>query len=60
MKLKDYLKKKKISCKEFARMLGVTPQTISNYNSGKSYPSRNTVKKIEKLTGGKVKQRDFN
>ena len=59
MDLRTYLFKNRISQVDFARMLGVARPTMNCYLSGKFMPSESTVKKIEKLTDGKVTVKDL-
>lgn len=40
-----------ISQKDAAKLLGVSPSTLRNYESGKTSPGWDTVRKIEKAYG---------
>ena len=59
MYLKDYLKSKKISQYRFAKMCGMNESTISLILQGKTFPTPETIKKIELATDGEVKANDF-
>jgi transcriptional regulator with XRE-family HTH domain len=48
-KIKDYRKAKNIKLYEMAKMLGVTRQTYTNYESGEFEPSFDTLLKISKI-----------
>lgn len=37
--------------KEAAKIIGISPDTLSNYERGKSYPDIKILKKIEKTYG---------
>lgn len=43
----------------FADAINVTPQMISAYCSGKSWPTRETMERIVRETGGAVTANDF-
>lgn len=43
----------------FARDIGVTPQMISAYCSGRIWPSKETMQAIVKYTDGDVSANDF-
>ncbi len=42
-----------------AEKLGVTPQTLSQYRTGKRRPSADAMKRIHDLTEGAVQPNDF-
>ena len=46
MKLKEYLKLNKISNKEFSKLIGITPVSLSRYISGERIPEKEIVLKI--------------
>jgi len=48
-KIKDYRKAKHIKLYEMAKLLGVTRQTYTNYESGDFEPSFDTLLKISKI-----------
>ena len=54
MLLELYLESRNIQHKEFAKMLEVTPASVSNYITRKRLPTLVIGRKIEKLTHGKV------
>ena len=54
MKLKEYLKLNKISNKEFSKLIGITPVSISRYISGERIPEKEIVLKIFEFTHGSV------
>lgn len=41
----------RLTQREAAKIIGVTPDTLSNYERGKSYPDIKILKKIEKAYG---------
>lgn len=43
----------------FAAKLGVSQVTINRYVKGKRFPDRDTILRIEELTGGAVKPADW-
>ena len=59
MKLKDFLDKKNMSMYSFAKLLGVTHQTISNIAILHKEPSLSVATRIEELTLGEVKCSDM-
>ena len=59
MKLKDYLKKNKITGKEFARLIDVSEVTVSGYVRGKGIPSNEVFERILDITKGEVTPNDF-
>lgn len=58
MTLAQFLKKQKISCEQFAQMMGVDRITVWRWRSGKAFPMRH-MEKITAKTGGKVTANDF-
>jgi len=52
--LKTYLESRNIERKEFAKMIGVSAATISNYLGYRRKPTLDIGRKIEKATKGKV------
>jgi transcriptional regulator with XRE-family HTH domain len=54
MNLKEYLEKKKISQREFAKKLRISNSTVAAISRGKR-PSKKTAAIIEAYTDGKVK-----
>jgi DNA-binding transcriptional regulator YdaS (Cro superfamily) len=59
MDLKIYLESRNIEHKEFAKMILVTPTTISNYIAGRRRPNIQIALRIEKVTNGKVTIKDL-
>ena len=60
MKLKDYIKEKHDgNASEFARMIGVSRQCVYYWINTLRIPSVRLIRKIEKLTGGKVTYKDW-
>lgn len=54
MDLKTYLESRNITRREFAKMLGVSACTISNYICWKRKPTLEIGRMIEKITNKKV------
>ena len=54
MKLKDYLKVRKMSQVEFAKLTGISKPAISNYIHGVRTPTLEIANKIFKFTKGAV------
>ena len=59
MKLKDYLRFKKIKNKTFAKLLKISPVSLSRYINGERFPEKETLIKIHNLTEGLVSPNDF-
>ena len=60
MKLKDYIEKNhKGNASEFARAIGVSRQCVNYWINALRVPAMRLVKKIEKLTSGKVTYKDW-
>ena len=59
MKLKDYLRFKKITNKTFASLLKVSPVSLSRYLNGERFPEKGILVKIYNLTEGLVSPNDF-
>ena len=59
MDLKIYLKMSGITHKEFAKMIGVSEASISNYIGWRRKPSSSIVARIEIVTKGKVTVHDL-
>lgn len=59
MKLKDYLKTKGISQKEFAREIDVSPQALGRYANGTRIPEPVSMSAIHDATDGWVTANDF-
>ncbi len=51
MTLKGARANKNLTQAEAAKILGISTETLSNYERGKTYPAVNIVKKIEELYG---------
>ena len=58
MQLKDYLKKKKLSQGEFARIMGVPQPTVFYWVHGR-IPNTDLLPKLFLITGGEVTANDF-
>lgn len=54
MDLKLYLDSRNLTHKEFARMLDISPSTLSNYVCWRRKPALDIARRIEKVTKGKV------
>jgi len=59
MKLSEYLKQKKLSKEQFARLLGCSRQAVHLWASGQQKPAFDYLMAIEETTKGKVKANDF-
>lgn len=59
MDLKAYLNLKKIEQKEFAKKIGVHPNTLNNYLRWRTTPTAEIIERIYKATGRKVKFKDI-
>ena len=59
MKLKDYLRAKKLSQSQFAALIGVKDATVSRYLSGHRRPEWDVVDRIKAVTGGLVTADDL-
>jgi hypothetical protein len=59
MKLSTFLKSRQIVNAEFARQIGVHPQSIPRYRSGKTVPATPVMARIREITGGLVDIEDF-
>jgi transcriptional regulator with XRE-family HTH domain len=59
MKLKEFLRKKKIKQVSFCREIGLSKMTLYNLFNYKSIPRKTTVKKIMTFTQGKVTYNDL-
>ena len=59
MILSEWLKDRKVTRRDFAARIGVTPIMVTYYCSGKTWPDRDTMKKITAETDGIVTANDF-
>lgn len=59
MKIETYLKSKSMTHAEFAEVIGTSQPTVTRYVNGDRRPSIEMIDKIEKITKGKVKMRDW-
>lgn len=62
MKLKTYMKRKKLTLRAFAAQVGtrgITAQTLHNYVTGKRVPPLGIAMDIVKATGGDVSLREL-
>lgn len=60
MILKHYLNLYGIRKTDFAKQLGLTPQSIYNFSSGRKKPHYSIQLAIEYISGGKVAPSDWN
>jgi len=59
MKLIEYLKLERYTSTYFAKLCDVSKQQFSNWTKGKTMPRKETILKIQELTKGKVKPKDW-
>jgi hypothetical protein len=59
MNLKEYLDLVDKTADSFSKESGIGKSSIYRYCNGESIPFDKNIKKIEKLTHGKVKYKDF-
>ena len=59
MKLKKYIKTKKIKQCVFAKKMNTSTANISRWANSKHIPSVCFIKKIQEITGGQVGPADF-
>ena len=59
MWLKSWMHNEGVGRDGFAETLGIAPQTLSSYCSGKKKPSVKVVVKIHNFTNGQVSFADF-
>ena len=60
MKLDAYLRDRRLTSAEFAKVTGVlTKQTVHNYRHGIRFPSPENLRLIREATGGMVTPDDF-
>ena len=59
MKLQDYLRFRRIKNKTFAKLLNISPVSLSRYISGERFPEKEILIKIHNLTEGLVCPNDF-
>ena len=59
MKLQDYLRFRRIKSKTFAKLLNISPVSLSRYISGERFPEKKILIKIHNLTEGLVSPNDF-
>ncbi len=59
MKLKEYLKLNRITNKDFSKVIGISPVSLSRYISGERVPEKEIVLKIFEITHGSVSPDDF-
>jgi len=53
--LSNYLRRENLMACEFAAAIGASKSSVSRYLSGEREPRGKTLRKIIKLTGGKVR-----
>lgn len=59
MKLKTYLKRNKLTAKQFSKLTGISPPSIHNYIHGKKTPSLDSADRIVRASKGRVTLRDL-
>lgn len=59
MTLADYLREEHETAAAFARRVGVSRMTVSNWLRGASTPGGGLMERISRETGGKVQPNDF-
>jgi LAO/AO transport system kinase len=59
MKLQDYLIFRRIKNKTFAKLLNISPVSLSRYISGERFPEKKILIKIHNLSEGLVSPNDF-
>ena len=59
MKLNEYLEANGTKKSFFAKKLGILPQMLTTWLSGRTMPRIEMILKIEEATGGKVKAKDW-
>lgn len=59
MTLSEYLKEAAIARADFARQIGVSPETVRRYIEGERIPDRERMAKIALATGCRVTANDF-
>jgi transcriptional regulator with XRE-family HTH domain len=59
MTLTEYLKETSTARADFARQIGVSPETVRRYLSGERIPDQERMLKIAAITGCKVTADDF-
>jgi DNA-binding transcriptional regulator YdaS (Cro superfamily) len=59
MTLNEYLAKEQLGLSAFASRLGVESSTVHRWVHGTRRPSLACLLKIERITGGRVKAKDF-
>lgn len=59
MELQEYLKKRNLTTEQFAKLIAVSQGAVSRYATGKRFPSRDILRRIDAATKGKVRANDF-
>jgi transcriptional regulator with XRE-family HTH domain len=59
MKLKEYLREKDITAREFADLIGVDYSSVTRYCAGSRRPEWPILERITVATGGAVTPTDF-
>ena len=59
MKLKEYLREKDITAREFAELIGVDYSSVTRYCAGERRPQWPILERITVATGGAVTPTDF-
>lgn len=58
-KMKKFLKNEGLTIAAFARLIGVSPVSVSRYLSGDRFPDQKTMQSIYEATNGEVTPNDF-
>jgi DNA-binding transcriptional regulator YdaS (Cro superfamily) len=59
MDYKEYMRFKKMTQKDFAKLIDVHPNTVKNWINWHTKPGLEHIKKIEEKTKGKIKFKDI-
>jgi transcriptional regulator with XRE-family HTH domain len=59
LNIQTYLKISKIPQKDFAKMIGVTSQAVSNYIAGRRTPSLRLIQKMYEVTKRAITAKDI-
>lgn len=59
MTLEQYLRHEELTPSEFARQIGVSPETVRRYTAGERTPDKIRMTKIAEATGFRVTANDF-
>lgn len=59
MTLSDYLAEAQLGRRQFAKVIGVSPEAVRRYLNGERMPDREVMSRIALATGCKVTANDF-